>query len=89
MFIQHYRIASAMLSALNNGNYYIDSSAIAAGDRISGTSSDFVFTSGVLLSFNLDITPDENSGVLIDVSEILEIVNSVWSSVEAAARLIL
>ncbi|CAG4987475.1 unnamed protein product [Colias eurytheme] len=83
MFRQHYFLANDMVEAIGE-DYKADVGSLAYGDRQSGTSADYFSINEILYAFNIDIAPRGDNGVVFAVSEIRNVIDSVWRAVEVA-----
>lgn len=84
MFRQHHLLGLDIADSMNY-NYTLGVSSVVLGDRASGTSVDYVRSSGVLYTFNLDIV-QRDDGVVIPTSEIRNIVDDVWRGLVVAVN---
>ncbi|VVC98824.1 unnamed protein product [Leptidea sinapis] len=85
MFRQHYLLGLDMIKAMGD-NYTQDVGSIAYGDRISGTSSDYMAINEVLYAFNIDAAPRGSEGVEVAVEDIGIFIDKVWQAIRIAAN---
>ncbi|XP_068623161.1 carboxypeptidase B-like [Battus philenor] len=88
MFVQHHILGMRMIDAMEE-NYDLGIASIAYGDRASGTSADYMRNAGILYTFNIDVAPRGESGVIVPREEIPRITEDVWRAVSTAANSIL
>ncbi|CAH2055628.1 unnamed protein product, partial [Iphiclides podalirius] len=88
MFLQHHLLGLDMVAAMGD-RYYLDVASSAYGDRASGTSTDYMRQNEVLYTFNIDIAPSGEDGVIVPREEVPMIAENVWRAVSVAAESLL
>lgn len=84
LFAQHHILGMKMIEAMED-NYELDIASVAYGDRASGTSTDYIRNGGVLFTFNIDVVPRGQDGVIVPREEIQTIADDVWRAVSVVA----
>lgn len=74
------------MAAAMNATYETGIGSIIYGERASGSSTDYVKNRDVMYTFNVDIIPIGNSGVMVPEDEIVNIAEDVWRAVNVAAN---
>ncbi|XP_013171477.1 PREDICTED: carboxypeptidase B-like [Papilio xuthus] len=85
LFAQHHILGMKMIEAMVD-NYELDIASVAYGDRASGTSTDYMRYNGVLYTFNIDVVPRGQEGVVVPREEIQIIADDVWRAVSVLAE---
>lgn len=85
MFRQHLLLSRDMVAAMNE-TYDSGVGSLMHGERASGTSVDYARDKEVLYTFNVDIIPIGNSGVMVPESEIVSVAEDVWRAVYVAGN---
>ncbi|XP_013133701.1 PREDICTED: carboxypeptidase B-like [Papilio polytes] len=84
LFAQHHILGMKMIETMED-NYELDIASVAYGDRASGTSTDYMRNGGVLFTFNIDVVPRGQDGVIVPREEIQTIADDVWRAVSVVA----
>ncbi|XP_045539534.1 carboxypeptidase B [Papilio machaon] len=85
LFAQHHILGMKMIAAMED-SYELDIASVAYGDRASGTSTDYMRSRGVLYTFNIDVVPRGQDGVIVPREEIQTIADDVWRAVSVVAE---
>lgn len=84
LFRRHFLLGSELIKEVDG--YILDSGAIAVGDRVSGTSTDYARRNGAFYTFNVGIEGEGDDGVLVPEEDIKNVADDVWRIVAVAAR---
>ncbi|XP_041969796.1 carboxypeptidase B-like [Aricia agestis] len=85
MFRQHHLLGREMRSILGE-DYILDIGSLAAGDRASGTSTDYVMDHDVMYTFSINIEGQGDDGVIVPETDIVTIIDKVWRAVALVAN---